>query len=279
MFEQFFTNVDISTFLFLGIACFFAAFVDAIAGGGGLITVPAYLASGLPAHTALGTNKISSSIGTIASSWKFATSGKVNWKMVKTMIPFSLIGAFIGVKTVVLIDSKYLYPIAIVLLLIVLVYTLANKKMGEDNNFLGLNNKNVRNGRIMAIIMGFYDGFFGPGTGSFLIFALIRIFKLDFTNASGNAKILNLASNLASMCLFIYLGKVNFFYSVPIGIIMIFGAILGAKMAVTKGTAFIKPMFLIVTTIVLIKMILESMLGIDVGGLIKEFFLAITRSF
>lgn len=279
MFEQFFTNVDISTFLFLGIACFFAAFVDAIAGGGGLITVPAYLASGLPAHTALGTNKISSSIGTIASSWKFATSGKVNWKMVKTMIPFSLIGAFIGVKTVVLIDSKYLYPIAIVLLLIVLVYTLANKKMGEDNNFLGLNNKNVRNGRIMAIIMGFYDGFFGPGTGSFLIFALIRIFKLDFTNASGNAKILNLASNLASMCLFIYLGKVNFFYSIPIGIIMIFGAILGAKMAVTKGTAFIKPMFLIVTTIVLIKMILESMLGIDVGGLIKEFFLAITRNF
>lgn len=273
MFESFLANINLETFLFLGVACFFAAFIDAIAGGGGLITVPAYLASGLPAHIALGTNKVSSSIGTVASSLKFARSGKVNKEMLKKLIPFSFIGAIIGVKTVVLIDSKYLYPIAIILLLVVLLYTLLNKKIGEENNFIDLTDNNIRNGRIMAVTIGFYDGFFGPGTGSFLIFALIKIFKLDFTNASGNAKFLNLTSNLASMFLFIYLGKVNFFYSIPIGIIMIFGATLGAKLAVTKGTSFIKPMFLIVTTIVLIKMILESMLGIDVGGLIKEFLL------
>lgn len=275
MFEQFFTNVDVGTFLFLGVACFIAAFIDAIAGGGGLITVPAYLASGLPAHIALGTNKVSSSIGTVASSLKFATSGKVNKEMVKRMIPFSFIGALMGVRTVVLIDSKYLYPIAIVLLLLVLVYTLINKKMGEKNNFTGLNKTNIRQGKIMAFVMGFYDGFFGPGTGSFIIFALIKIFKLDFTNASGNAKILNLTSNLASMLLFIYLGKVNFFYSIPIGIIMVFGATLGAKMAVSKGTSFIKPIFLVVTTIVLVKMILESMFGIDVVGFLKELILSV----
>lgn len=275
MLEEFLSNVDIGTFIFLGIACFIAAFIDAVAGGGGLITVPAYLASGIPPHIALGTNKVSSSIGTVASALKFATSGKVNWELSKKIMPFSLVGALLGVKTVVLIDSKYLYPIAIVLLLLVLIYTLVNKKMGEENNFQGLNKGNVNAGRVMGLIMGFYDGFFGPGTGSFLIFALIRIFKLDFTNASGNAKILNLTSNLASMFLFIFLGKVNFFYSVPIGIIMIFGATLGAKTAVTKGTKFIKPMFLIVTSIVLVKMIAESMFGIDVGGLIKEFFLTI----
>lgn len=273
MFESFLANINLETFLFLGIACFFASFIDAIAGGGGLITVPAYLASGLPAHIALGTNKVSSSIGTVASSLKFARSGKVNKELLKKLVPFSFIGAIIGVKTVVLIDSKYLYPIAIILLLIVLVYTLLNKKVGEENNFIGLTDSNIRNGRIMAFTIGFYDGFFGPGTGSFLIFALIKIFKLDFTNASGNSKFLNLTSNLASMFLFIYLGKVNFFYSIPIGIIMIFGANLGAKLAVTKGTSFIKPMFLIVTTIVLIKMVLESMFGIDVGGLIKEVLL------
>lgn len=275
MFEEIFSSIEIGTFIFLGIACFIAAFIDAVAGGGGLITVPAYLASGLPAHIALGTNKVSSSIGTVASSWKFATSGKVNWQMVTKMMPFSFIGALLGVKTVILIDSKYLYPIAIVLLLLVLIYTLVNKKMGEENNFHGLDKDNLRKGKIMALVMGFYDGFFGPGTGSFIIFALIKIFKLDFTNASGNAKILNLTSNLASMFLFIYLGKVNFFYSIPIGIIMIFGATLGAKTAVTKGTAFIKPMFLVVTTVVLIKMILESMFGIDVGGVIKDLFLSI----
>ncbi len=275
MLEEIFSSIDLGTFVFLGIACFIAAFIDAVAGGGGLITVPAYLASGLPAHVALGTNKVSSSIGTVASSWKFATSGKVNWELVKKVLPFSFVGALIGVKTVVLIDSKYLYPIAIVLLLAVLIYTLMNKKMGEENNFSGLTSDNIYKGRIMALVMGFYDGFFGPGTGSFIIFALIRIFKLDFTNASGNAKIINLTSNLASMFLFIYLGKVNFFYSIPIGIIMIFGATLGAKTAVTKGTKFIKPMFLIVTTIVLIKMIMESMLGIDVGGVIKNIFMSI----
>lgn len=275
MIEEFFANVNIGTFIFLGVACFIAAFIDAIAGGGGLITVPAYLASGLPAHIALGTNKVSSSIGTVASSFKFATSGKVNKEMVKRMIPFSFIGALMGVKTVVLIDSKYLYPIAIILLLLVLIYTLINKKMGEENNFTGLNKNNIRNGKIMALVMGFYDGFFGPGTGSFIIFALIKIFKLDFTNASGNAKILNLTSNLASMLLFIYLGKVNFFYSIPIGIIMVFGATLGAKMAVSKGTSFIKPIFLVVTTIVLVKMILESMFGIDVVGFLKELILSV----
>lgn len=275
MLEGFFSNVDMGTFLFLGVACFIASFVDAVAGGGGLITVPAYLASGIPAHVALGTNKVSSSIGTIASALKFATSGKVNWELSKKILPFSFIGALLGVKTVVLIDSKYLYPIAIVLLLIVLIYTMINKSLGEENNFAGLNSDNVNVGRIMGVVMGFYDGFFGPGTGSFLIFALIRIFKLDFTNASGNAKILNLTSNLASMFLFIFLGKVNFFYSVPIGIIMIFGATLGAKTAVTRGTKFIKPMFLVVTSIVLVKMVAESIFGIDVGGIIKEFFLTI----
>lgn len=275
MLEGFFSNVDMGTFLFLGAACFIASFVDAVAGGGGLITVPAYLASGIPAHVALGTNKVSSSIGTVASALKFATSGKVNWELSKKILPFSFIGALLGVKTVVLIDSKYLYPIAIVLLLLVLIYTMVNKSLGEENNFAGLNSDNVNVGRVMGVVMGFYDGFFGPGTGSFLIFALIRIFKLDFTNASGNAKILNLTSNLASMFLFIFLGKVNFFYSVPIGIIMIFGATLGAKTAVTRGTKFIKPMFLVVTSIVLVKMVAESIFGIDVGGIIKEFFLTI----
>lgn len=272
MIEQFFSNVDVGTFIFLGVACFVAAFIDAVAGGGGLITVPAYLASGIPAHVALGTNKVSSSIGTIASSIKFATSGKVNWGLIKKVIPFSFIGALLGVKTVVLIDSKYLYPIAIVLLLVVLIYTLINKNMGRENQFEGLNKNNIIAGRVMAIVLGFYDGFFGPGTGSFIIFALIRIYKLDFTNASGNAKIINLTSNLASMFLFIILGKVNFFYSIPIGIIMVFGATLGAKIAVTKGTGFIKPMFLVVTTIVLIKMIAESIFKIDLSGFLVDIF-------
>lgn len=263
-----------SSFIFLGIACFFAAFIDAIAGGGGLISLPAFLASGLPAHVALGTNKVAACCSTIASSAKFAQSGKVNWALMKKLAGFSFIGAVLGVKTVVMIDSKYLYPIAIVLLLMVLAYTLHNKNLGEENRFEGLTGENVKWGILMAFALGFYDGFFGPGTGSFLIFALIRIFKIDFTNASGNAKILNLSSNVASVIMFVSMGKANFLYAFSMAAIMVVGAVIGAKMAVTKGTKFIKPMFLIVTTIVLSKMIAESIFHIDVAGAIKNIMMS-----
>ena len=159
-------GASFSSFIFLGLACFFAAFIDAIAGGGGLISLPAFLASGLPAHVALGTNKIAACCSTIASSAKFAQSGKINWAMMKKLAGFSFVGAVLGVKTVVMIDSKYLYPIAIVLLLLVLVYTLHNKNLGEENQFKELTSQNIKYGIIMALVMGFYDGFFGPGTGS-----------------------------------------------------------------------------------------------------------------
>ena len=263
-------GMDLSGFIFLGIACFFAAFIDAIAGGGGLISLPAFLASGLPAHVALGTNKVAACCSTIASSAKFAQSGKINWQLMKKLAAFSFIGAVLGVKTVVMIYSKYLYPIAIVLLVMVLIYTLRNKNLGEENRFEGLTGQNVKWGIIMAFALGFYDGFFGPGTGSFLIFAMIRIFKIDFTNASGNAKILNLSSNVASVIMFVSMGKVAYVYSSSMAAIMVVGAIIGAKMAVTRGTKFIKPMFLIVTTVVLSKMIAESIFGIDVGAGIKN---------
>lgn len=122
----------------------------------------------------------------------------------------------------------------------------------------------------MALAMGFYDGFFGPGTGSLLIFGLIKIFKYDFTNASGNTKILNLSSNFSSVLTFIVLGKVNYLYGIVMAIIMIVAATLGAKMAVARGSKFIKPFFLTMTAIVLIKMTAESILGINVGLMLKN---------
>ena len=115
-------------FIFLLVACFIASFIDAVSGGGGLISLPAYLASGLPPHIALGTNKVSACIATVASSVKFATSGKIYWEVIKKLVPFSFIGAVLGVKTILLVDAKYLYPLTIILLLVVLFYTLMNKK-------------------------------------------------------------------------------------------------------------------------------------------------------
>ncbi|MGX6592290.1 sulfite exporter TauE/SafE family protein [Cetobacterium ceti] len=252
--ETLFSTFTLSTFIFLSIACFSAAFIDAIAGGGGLISLPAFIASGLDPHMALGTNKLAAMFSTIGSARRFAKSKKINWNLILKLAPLSFVGAVVGAKTVLLIDQKYLYPIAFFLLISVLFYTLLNKKLGDFDSFQGVTKKSFLYGLLMAFSLGFYDGFFGPGTGSFIIFALIKIFKFDFMKASGNAKILNLASNISSVITFMYYGKIAYVYSLSMGLIMILGATLGSAMAIKKGTKFIRPIFLIVTAIVTIKM-------------------------
>lgn len=244
----------LTTFLWLGTACFTAAFIDSIAGGGGLISLPAYMAAGIPPHMALGTNKVAASFSSISSSLKFWKAGKVNLQLMKYLIPFSFIGAVAGARTVLLVDSKYLYPIALGLLIFTIIYTLCNKNMGHTNDFLGLDGGNIKKGMLMAFALGFYDGFFGPGTGSFLIFLLIRIYKYDFINASGNSKILNLASNIASVIAFVMAGKVNYLYALSMAVFMFVGAQTGAQFAILKGSKLIKPIFVTVSTVVAIKM-------------------------
>lgn len=254
MLELFFSEISVINFIFLASAAFCAAFIDAIAGGGGLISLPAFLAAGLDPHMALGTNKLAAFFSTTGSAAKFARSGKINWNLIKYLVPFSFLGAILGVKSVMLIDSKYLYPIAFGLLVAVLIYTLKNKTLGNCDNFTGVTSSNLKLGILLAFSLGFYDGFFGPGTGSFIIFGLIRIFKFDFIRSSGNSKFLNLASNIASVITFIYYGKIAYMYALAVGVVMLFGANTGAKVAVTRGTGFIRPVFLTITTIVTAKM-------------------------
>lgn len=259
MFSFLFQDFEWSKFLILAVICFFGALVDAISGGGGLITLPAYFSIGLPPHIALGTNKLSSSLSTIASAFKFWQAKKVNVELIKILFIYSFIGAALGVKTTVSISPQYFKPISLTILILVFVYTLWNKKMGDKNLFAGLNKKNILKGKILAFILGFYDGFLGPGTGAFLMFALIKIFKFDFSNASGNTKILNLASNFASLITFAFFGKVNWGYGLGIAVVMSIGAITGAKLAILKGNKFIRPMFLTVTIILILKMAKEML--------------------
>ncbi len=242
------------TFISLGTACFIAAFIDSIAGGGGLISLPAYMAVGIPPHIALGTNKVSAMFSSLSSSIKFWRAGKINISILKKLVPFSFLGAIVGVKVVLILEQKYLYPIAFILLILTIFYTIYNKNLGETNSFTGETKDNILSGIIMAFFLGFYDGFFGPGTGSFLIFLLIKIFKFDFINASGNSKILNLGSNLASVGMFIYAGKVNYLYALSMALFMVIGAQVGSKFAIMKGSKFIKPFFLVITIIVALKM-------------------------
>ena len=186
----------ITKIIFLCIAGFLASFVDSIAGGGGLISIPAFMLAGLPPHMVLGTNKFSATAGSFTSSLKFIKSGKANFKLLKYLIPFTFIGAILGVKAVLNIDQKFLTGLVLVLIMFIGVYTFFSKSLGLEDKFYGLTKKSVIYGIILALSLGFYDGFFGPGTGSFLIFGLISIFGFNFVSSSANARILNFISNV-----------------------------------------------------------------------------------
>lgn len=242
--------------LFLLFIGFVTAFVDSIAGGGGLIAVPALLSVGLPPQMVLGTNKLQGSIASIFSSYEYIRSGKVNMKLLKKMIPFVILGACLGVITVRILPNEWLKPIIIVLLIFVLIYTFIKKDFGKYENPKPLTTGLLSYLIIMCTIIGFYDGFFGPGTGSFLLFVFLFT-GVSFVSAQANAKILNTTSNIIALIVFIKFGMVHYQYGLIMAISGIFGAIVGTKVAVTKGSKFVKPIFFIMTVWLVSKQILS----------------------
>lgn len=245
------------TLVIICLAGFFAALVDSMVGGGGLISVPALLATGIPTHLALGTNKFASSTGAISSAYHYLKSGNLNKKVLVRLVPFSLIGSAIGVNVVLGLNPDFLKAMIIFLVAIIGIYTLVNKNLGLVDHYVEPTAFTFVKARFMAIIIGFYDGFFGPGTGSFLIFALIKLFGFDFKKAAANGKVLNLASNIAALFLFLINGKVVLYYAIPMAISMMIGARVGTHLAVTKGSKFIKPIFVIVSFALVAKMAFE----------------------
>lgn len=242
-------------YIFLCITGFFAAAIDSIAGGGGIISLPAFLFCGIPPHMALGTNKFSATCASFTSSLKYAQSGKVNSKLLKLLAPFTLVGAATGVACALSLKPAYLNIIVLALLLCVGVYSLFSRTVGIEDNFHGLNKKNIISGMMLAALLGFYDGFFGPGTGSFLIFGLISIYGFDFINAGGNGKVLNFISNITSLLLFAINGQINYMYGIPVAIFMIAGARVGTKLALNKGAKLMKPIFVAMSLAAAIKML------------------------
>lgn len=245
----------INNLIFLCVAGFFAAFIDSIAGGGGIISIPAYLLAGVPPHLALGTNKFSASCASFTSSIKFAKSGKVDFDLLKILGPFTLIGAVLGVNTVLSINANYLNTIVLVLLLFVGVYSLFSKTTGIEDNYSGLSKKHKISGILLAFFLGFYDGFFGPGVGSFLIFGLIKIFKFDFVRAGGNGRVLNFISNIAALVMFAIRGQIDYKLGIPVAIFMAIGAKLGTKVALDRGAKLMKPIFVTMSLAVAVKML------------------------
>lgn len=241
--------LSIAALFFFG---FIGAFINAIVGGGGLITLPALLFVGLPPATAIATNKLAASLGNFTSMMTFLRAGKIDIKMLGPIVPFVFIGSLAGAFTVHQVDSEVLRPLVLILLVSVLIYTLIKKDFGKVGNEGKAAGKKKAAGLLLLICLGFYDGFFGPGTGSFMIFILLFM-GFNFIEASGSSKLLNFTSNFAALIMFLFLGAVNFTYGFIMGAAMILGAFAGSKIALSRGTEFVRILFIVVTLVLILK--------------------------
>jgi uncharacterized membrane protein YfcA len=243
-------QISMEMLLFILAAGFLASFIDSVVGGGGMISIPALLLTGLPSTVVLGTNKLASTMASFTSTVSFIRSGKVNLKLVGWLFPLSLIGSAAGAYTVTKIPPEFLKPLVIILLVLVTIYTLLKKDWGSESTYKGFTKRIAFLAVMTALGIGFYDGFFGPGTGSFLLFAFLMM-GFDFVGAAGNAKVLNFASNIAGLVTFMVLGAVNYQYGIPMGIAMIIGALIGTQVAIRKGATYVRPLFISVTALLI----------------------------
>lgn len=249
---------DLTLILIIIVFGFLAAFIDAVVGGGGLISTPALLAIGLPPATALGTNKLASSFGSLTSAIKFIRSGKVDLKIVGKLFPFVFLAAVGGASLASFLPASVLKPLVIIILTIVMIYTLVRKDWGSIGTYQKLSTKKAILFTSVLLLIGFYDGFLGGGTGSFMLFTLL-IVGFDFLSAAGNAKVLNFASNIGALLLFMLLGKVDYGIGLIMAFSMIVGSYAGAQFALRQGVGYVRVLFVIVTSALILKNIYDYM--------------------
>lgn len=235
---------------------FIAGFIDAIAGGGGLITMPAYLLAGLPVHNALATNKMSSAMGTTCVTIKYALNGYINWKRAIVCAFFSLAGSFLGSNLALLISDS-VFKIIMLIALPLIAFYVFNKKSFESEKECFNEPVTVLLCTIIAFVVGGYDGFYGPGTGSFLLLLLTGIARVSLNEAAGTTKVINLASNVTALSVFLYNGKVILPLGLTAGLFSIAGNYLGALQFTKNGNKFVKPIILLVMAIFFVKIIIE----------------------
>ncbi len=230
-----------------------AGWVDSIAGGGGLIALPVLLNLGLPVPLALGTSKFQSTCGTLAAAWHYVRSGLVDFRGCRNGIAATFVGAALGTLTVQRFDPHLLGRIIPWLLAAILVYTLFRPAIGEQDHPPRLGADLFYSA--FGLGLGFYDGFFGPGVGSFWALALILLLGQNFARATAHTKVMNLTSNLVSLALFASAGSVHLGAGLVMGTGQVVGARLGSRLVVRRGAKFIRPIFLGVVTLTLIRLI------------------------
>ncbi len=234
--------------ILLCIAAFFAGFVDAIVGGGGLIQTPValILLPNLAVSSIIGSLKIPAFSGTSFAANQYLKKVDLNWKLLSIMAIVAFASAFLGSHLLTKVHNDFMKPILLVVLTLIAIYTFTKKDFGIHQAKEHTVKRQLLLAVSMSICIGFYDGFIGPGTGSFLVLGFVSVLGFDFLHASANAKMVNLATNFGSICLFILKGKIIWAIAIPMAICNAIGGWFGAKLAIKKGNGFIRIFFLIV---------------------------------
>lgn len=253
-------EVTLRTLLVVCPMVFLAGFIDSVAGGGGLISLPAYIFAGLPIHMAYGTNKLSSCFGTTMAVVKYSKSGYIDWAAALTAGVGALVGSWLGAKLTVVLSPHVLSRCMLIILPLVAIFLLFKRDFGKTPGTISLSTRAlpfVSAG--IGLIIGAYDGFFGPGTGTFLVIAFTAVLGQSLTTATGNAKVVNLCSNLAALVAFIPAGKVIWMVGIPAAFCSMAGNYLGSHTAVKKGAAFIRPVILLSIGMLFVSIIKDYM--------------------
>lgn len=238
---------------------FLAGFVDSVAGGGGLISLPAYLFAGLPVHMAYGTNKFSSACGTTVATIKYLRHGYITLKLALVSAAGALVGSAVGARMVLAASERVLQITLMVILPVVAVFLLFNRNFGKEDGprrDYAPSTLLVR-ALLIGLSIGWYDGFFGPGTGTFLVIAFTGLMGMTLTGATGNAKVVNLASNVAALVTYIIGGSVLYAIAVPAAVCNIAGNYLGASLAVKNGAKFIRPLIFVSIGLLMVKIVMD----------------------
>lgn len=237
---------------------FLAGFVDAVAGGGGIISLPAYFLAGLPAHIAAGTNKVSAGCGTIIAAVKYLRDGKVKLRIAVFSAIGAVVGAMIGTHLALFISEQLLQGLMLVAIPLVAIFLVTQKGLGKETNEKEMSiSKQSIIATLIGLVIGCYDGLIGPGTGTFLILAFSALLGLELVTSSGCAKVSNLASNLTSMSIYILNGKVLFWLALPAAVCAMLGGYVGARFAIKGGAKNVRYVMFIVLALLFGKTFLE----------------------
>ena len=249
-------DLTLSMVLIVAVGVFLASFMDAIAGGGGIISIPTYLIAGLPAHMALGTNKVSAGIGTIASAARFVKTGYVDWVLALPSVGLALIGSHFGTSLQLMIPEVYLQYLLLIVLPVVAFVVLRQRQFPEERGEID-RRKQCAIVWLASFVVGAYDGFYGPGTGTFLLLIYCNLAKMDVRTAGGNVKLVNLSSNIGAFVTSLRSGQVFLVLGLIGAVTSIAGHYVGSGLAIKNGSKIVRPTVVIVLILLAVKVVYE----------------------